>query len=525
MTATDNLSREAVLATEMQNRSDLEVPPPEVFTRPETVLQFGTGGFLRGFVDAFLDAALRGGHYGGRAVVVGSTGSGRAAMLNAQDGLYTVRVQGLRENGEPAQTTRIMGAVSRAISSQDEWPAVLDLADEPALDLVVSNTTEVGIRLDDDDHPDRNPPRSFPGKLAAFLHARAEAFDYASEAGLVVLPCELIANNGGKLREIVLTLAERWGYSSRFAAWINDANHFCNTLVDRIVPGAPSDDVLAGWQADLGYRDPLLITAETYRLWAIEADPNDDALRDRLAWTEVDDGIVLTDDIAPYRERKVRILNGTHTIAVPAAYLAGADTVHDATQDPLIAPFMQRVMAEIAPTLDAPGAAAFTRAVWQRFANPFIQHQLLDITFQETTKLKVRVVPTLQRYVSRHDHIPAAITLGFAAYLLFMRGGTADRNGYHIRDDHADTLQRYWEGLDGSAATDYSTFVEEISRDRELWGTCLATLPGFVDGVTDHLETCIRDGVRVALHQLVEDERLDDAAPATDGEGTHATDE
>jgi len=507
-----NLSRDVVLASEMQERTDLGVPPPHVFDRPETVLQFGTGGFMRGFVDAFLDAALRDGHYGGRVVVVGSTGSGRTASLNAQDGLYTVRVQGLSDDETPLQTTRVMGAVSRAISSQDDWGNVLDLAKAPELDLVVSNTTEVGIRLDRDDRPDRDPPRSFPGKLTAFLFARAEAFDYGEEAGLVVLPCELVTDNGDRLREIIHTLAEHWGYGSRFAAWIDDANRFCNTLVDRIVPGAPPDNVLADWESELGYRDQLLIAAETYRLWAIEADPDDEALRNRLAWTNVDDGIVLTDDIAPYRERKVRILNGTHTIAVPAAYLAGADTVHEATQDPVIGTFMRRVMAEIAPTLDAPGAGAFADDVWRRFSNPFIDHQLLDITFQATTKLGVRVVPTLKRYASLHDDVPPAIALGFAAYLLFMRGGTSDRNGYALRDDHAATLQRYWKGVDPQDSAALRTFVEAVAGDADLWNIRLGSLPGFVEAVADHLDACFTVSVRGALQRLME------------GSGSHSTD-
>jgi len=515
-----NLSRDVVLTPEMQERTDLDVPPPHVFNEPETVLQFGTGGFLRGFVDAFLDAALRDGLYGGRVVVVGSTGSGRTAALNAQDGLYTVRVQGLGDDGTPLQTTRVMGAVSRAISSQDDWNSVLDLATVPALDLVVSNTTEVGIRLDEDDRPDRNPPRSFPGKLTAFLHARAEAFDYDEEAGLVILPCELVTDNGDRLHEIIHTLSEQWGYGPRFAAWLDDANHFCNTLVDRIVPGAPPDDVLADWQADLGYRDQLVIAAETYRLWAIEADPNNEALRDRLAWTDVDDGIVLTDDIAPYRERKVRILNGTHTIAVPAAYLAGADTVHEATQDPLIGPFMRRVMAEIAPTLDAPGAASFADAVWRRFSNPFIEHRLLDITFQATTKLGVRVVPTLQRYATRHEHVPPAISLGFAAYLLFMRGGTPARNGYALRDDHASTLERHGKGGDIQDPAARRAFVKAVAEDGRLWNTRLDALPGFVEAVSDHFDACVTQGVRGALQRLVEDP----GPHAGDGGRMHAND-
>src|SRR5687768_17156226 len=398
MTALPPLNAALVRDAASRRRASVELPDPALLDLPEKAVQFGTGAFLRGFVDAFLDECNRQGRFGGRVVAIASTSSGRERALNEQNGLYTLSIQGI-EQGAARQEQRIVASVSRALSAPDEWRAVLECAHNPALELVFSNTTEVGIVLDERDGPDAAPPRSFPGKLTRFLYERARAFDYDPTKGVIVIPCELIEENGERLCAIVLALAARWNLGSQFIQWIESAVPFCNTLVDRIVPGTPPPDRLAELQRMLGYRDSLLTTGEPYRLFAIEGD---DEIRARLPFASDTRGLVIATDIAPYRERKVRLLNGAHTAMVPVALLAGCETVLEAMQHPTVGRFVRRLMLdEIAPGLDVPDAIAFAHEVLDRFGNPHIRHALLDITLQGTTKMRVRVIPSIVRHAER----------------------------------------------------------------------------------------------------------------------------
>jgi tagaturonate reductase len=379
---------------------------------------------------------------------------------------------------------------------------VLELARRPSLELVFSNTTEVGIVLDEGDAPDLAPPRSFPGKLTRFLYERAVAFDYDPAKGVVVLPCELIEDNGRKLREIVLTLADRWSLGTRFAEWIAVAVPFCNTLVDRIVPGAPVGADAERLRASLGYVDGLTTTCEVYRLFVIEGDA---ALRARLPFVDADTGIVVTEDIAAYRERKVRLLNGTHTAMVPAALLAGCETVREAVEHPLVGRLLDRILFdEIAPTLAVPGALEFARAVRDRFANPFVRHALIDITLQGTMKTRVRLVPLYERYGAQHGDAPPALAFGFAAFVLFSRGDVQARRreaGLAVpADDQGSRVATAWNDLsahDPHAVA--ATVIGRVVSDVELWETDLARVPGFAAAATIALAEMLRAGVPAAL--------------------------
>ncbi|HST57277.1 MAG TPA: tagaturonate reductase [Longimicrobium sp.] len=482
------LNRALVTSAAFQARTDIGVPAPELLDLPERAVQWGTGAFLRGFVEPFLDAANRAGRFNGRVVMVGSTGSGRDRVLAEQDGLYTLSVQGI-DGGAPVHEQRVIGAVSRALSAVDEWDTVLELARNPDLELVFSNTTEVGIVLDEEDRPDASPPRSFPGKLTRFLLERARTFDFDPARGVVVLPCELIEDNGDKLKSIVLALAERWALDPRFRGWIEDAVPFCNTLVDRIVPGTPAADARAQAEAALGYRDELLTVAEAYRLFVIQGG---DDLRARLPFADVP-GVTVTEDVAPYRERKVRMLNGAHTITVPAALLSGCETVLDAVRHPVVGPFLQRAMLdEIVPTLDAPGSEAYARAVLDRFANPYVKHALHDISLQQTMKMRVRVVPTIVRYAERMTRVPEALAFGFAAYLRMVREGRG------LADDQAERVRGHWSRFPDGAEPDVA---RAVCGDAELWGTDLSRVPGFTAAVAGALVRMRTHGVAAALEQ------------------------
>ena len=456
-------------------------PPLEAL--PERVLQFGTGALLRGLPDAFIDDANRAGCDVGRVVMVGSTGSGRAQVLGDQDGLYTLCVRGLRE-GERVDETRVIGSVSRAVAASDDWPAVLDLARSPGLALIVSNTTEVGIADDPEDRPDLDPPRSFPGKLAAVLSERAESVGYRG-GDLIVLPCELIDGNGDRLREIVLAHAERWRLDSRFAGWLDRAVTFCNTLVDRIVPGTPDD--LPALYERMGYTDALLTVAEPYRLWAIEGDAD---LAARLPLSGLD-GVVVTDDLAPYRDRKVRILNGGHTATVPTALLCGLSTVGAAMADDVVGPFIRRLIRdEIVPSLDIDlaMAAAFADDVIERFANPFVDHALRDITFQQTAKLGVRVAPSVRRYREKMEEAPPLLCVGVAAFLSATRPGVVSGLA---TDDATDDWRTRWEGVDPTDEAALRAFAAAALR---MWDLDIVAEP-----VSDALVAIERDGCRAVV--------------------------
>ncbi|HEX2190051.1 MAG TPA: tagaturonate reductase [Longimicrobiaceae bacterium] len=486
------LDRALASSPAFRARPGVLAPAPELLDLPEKAVQFGTGAFLRGFVEHFLDAANRGGRFGGRVVMVGSTGSGRDQALNEQDGLYALATQGIAD-GEPFRELRVVASASRALSSRAEWERVLELARSPELELVFSNTTEVGIVLDGDDRPDLDPPRSFPGKLARFLLERGRAFGWAPDRGVVVLPCELIEDNGGRLREIVLELAERWGLEPEFARWVRESVPFCDTLVDRIVPGAPEGGERARLVEELGCEDALLTVCEPYRLFAIQGD---DALRARLGFADADPGVVVTPDVAPYRERKVRLLNGAHSAMVAAALLSGCDTVREAVEHERVGPFLRRVLLdEIVPSLDAPGAERFAAGVLDRFANPYVRHALADITLQHTMKLRVRVVPSVLGYARRAGRAPAGLAFAFAAYLLWARGGAGERRP----DDQGGRIRGLW----GGVADDAPEVLRELARaacaDAETWGADLAAVPGFAEAVGDALAHAAREGVPAAL--------------------------
>lgn len=494
------LDHALVRARGTQPAGDVALPPAALLELPEKVVQFGTGAFLRAFVDDLIDAANRRGTFGGRIVAVSSTGSGRDAMLNAQDGLYTLVVGGAGEGGAVRRECRVIASVSRALSADDAWSAVLACARNPWLELVVSNTTEVGIALSEDDGGPESP-RSFPARLTRFLYERARAFAYAPSKGVVVLPCELIDANGDRLRELVLTLAHRWQLGRGFVKWVEHAVPFCNTLVDRIVPGAPPAGEAERLARELGYTDALLTVCEPYRLLAIEGDA---AVRSRLGFLAAEPGVVICDDVSPYRERKVRLLNGAHTIMAPVGLLAGCETVQDAMDDELVGAFVRRAMAdEIVPSVPVDGAAAFAREVLGRFANPFIRHALWDITLQGTMKVRVRVVPSIVQYAERTGRAPGSLAFGFAAYLHFMRGAlhAARRAAGHAvpADDRGEAVARLWSGAADGSRRAIRQLVHAACADVSLWGHDLTMVPGFADAVAEHLARLSRDGARPAL--------------------------
>ena len=505
------LTPSLILDSSYQQRDDLVVPTPEMLALPEKVLQFGTGGFLRAFADYFIDSANRKGLFGGRVVIVGSTGSRRTQWINDQGGLYTLRIQGLKD-GQAVEEYRVIGSVSRALAAKTEWPQVVACAQNPHLEIIISNTTEVGVVYDPDDRYEDGSPASFPGKLTAVLYERARHFGFSEDKGVTVLPCELITENGNTLKSIVLRLAEDWALGDDFVDWLTRSVHFCNTLVDRIVPGIPDGPALEDIYERLGYKDALLTNAEVYRLWPISG--SHEAF-DRLTFAPADPGVVLTDDVHPFKERKVRILNGTHTSCVPLSFLAGIDTVLSMMHHDQAGECVRGVMMdEIVPSLDVPGGEEFAREVIDRFSNPYLRHRLIDITLQSTSKLRLRVIPTLLRFYEKYQALPRRICAGFAAYLVFMRG-TMERDGviygswneslYPIRDDQAAFYLEAWKTVDDTDRESIQRFVHRISEHQDFWGESLSSLPGFSELVADYCWMILQEGATAVLEQLAQE--------------------
>jgi len=466
------------------------------------MLQIGTGAFLRGFVGDILAESNASSGTDLGIVAIASTRSRRVGWLQAQEGLYTVQVEGMRD-GRPQRHFRINAVTQQAFAAGEDWAEVLALAQRPEVMGVVSNTTEVGIRYEAEDLFGR-APATYPGKLTALLYARFQALAGDPDKGWVILPCELLENNGDQLRACVQQHVLAHGLPLSFRRWLDHACIFANTLVDRIVTGTPAAEVLSATEASLGYSDSLLTVTEPYALWAIEGD---DRLRARLPFA-AHPSVVISPDIEPYRERKLRILNGSHTFMVGLGYLCGLDTVRDCTEDPAMGRFLTRLMEEeIVPSLPAnvPGGLVFARDVMARFQNPFLAHRLLDISLQYTSKMRMRNATTFGRYAETFGSAPLAMSLGFAAFLAFVRPevhsdgkwlGQRGDTPYELRDDQASAWAKRWQSFSDANP---SPWVRAILADTSLWGRDLSTLPGLVEQVGADLSLILTQGARAAL--------------------------
>lgn len=474
----------------------VQKPEPEFFDLPEKVLQFGTGVLLRGLPDYFIDKANRQQLFNGRIVVVKSTDRGGVDAFDTQDGLYTLCVRGL-DKGQKVEQNIICSAISRVLTAQQHWDEILQCAHNPQMQIIISNTTEVGIALlEEDIH--QKPPASFPGKLLAFLYERYKACGGAEDGGMIIIPTELIVGNGNKLSEIVFSLARFNKLEEHFLEWLKNHNTFCNSLVDRIVPGKPAADIKQQIEEELGYEDELMIIGEVYRLWAIEGG---EKVKKVLYFASADSGVVIAPDIEKFRELKLRLLNGTHTLSCGLAFLSGYNLVREAMEDKNFGAFVHNLMLnEIAPAIpskvDATEAEEFGLQVLDRFRNPYLNHQWISITMQYTSKVKMRIVPVLQKYIADKGTVPPLMSLGIAAYLLFMRVTQKGEDGYKgewsgmiypVNDDKAGYFMEQWKKYSPDE------LVQQVLGDAELWGTDLSLLPGLVQSVQQYLHELLSD--------------------------------
>ncbi len=495
------LSRENL---EKITSADVQLPTADSFALPERVLQFGTGVLLRGLPDYYVDQANKQGLFNGRILVVKSTSSSGADAFEQQDGLYTLCIKGKKDGQEVVQYT-LNNAISRVLSASNDWSSILEAAKNPALQAVFSNTTEVGIVMSNDQLTDA-PPASFPGKLLAFLYERYGYFKGDPEKGLVILPTELISDNAQQLKKILLSLAAQNNLETAFVQWLEEANDFCNTLVDRIVPGRLPAAEQEATEALLGYQDELMIMAEPFSLWAIETDSV--RVREKLSFAPVDAGIVLVPSIDKFKEIKLRLLNGTHTLSCAAALWSGFTTVKEAMNNDTFNQFVRGLMQQeigkaiLDPYIEQHDVDTFSSSVIDRFSNPFLDHRWENIALNFTSKMNMRNIALLDKWYSKNLVPPQHFALGFAAYLKFMDTQQADGkyvqqlpgSSVTLQDEFAPQLQEYWK--------EPSAVVQRVLSDESLWGKNLSKYPEFASTVQYYLEEINASGVLKTMEKL-----------------------
>lgn len=475
--------------------------------RPIKVMQFGEGNFLRGFVDYMIDIANESGYFNGDIILVKPIEHGSIESLLQQDCLYTVSLRGLAE-GEKKIESRVITSVADAVDAYSEYERYAALAKSEELRFVVSNTTEAGIVYDEKDSIDLCPPRSYPGKLVKFLYERYQYFEGGRDKGLIILPVELIDNNGSVLKDTAMKLARSWKLEEGFVEWLQQACVFCSTLVDRIVTGYPKDEAEGLWK-EYGYIDQHIVTGEPFALWVIEGDQS---VEKELPLSKAGLPVIFTENHKPYKQRKVRILNGAHTSFSLASYLAGNDYVLESMQDQDIHSFMRKtIYEEIIPTLSLTKEelCSFADAVTERFLNPFIKHALLSISLNSVSKWKARCLPSLLDYEKKFSKLPSHLTFSLAALMEFYSGkeikadaliGYREGVEYQIKDDK-EVLEFFAE----KSGADIRSFTESFLSNVKFWDQDLTMLPSLTEQIVKYLTDIRTNGIREAIKRCNEE--------------------
>ena len=472
---------------------------------PEKVLQFGEGNFLRAFVDYWFDLANEKAGWNGKCCLVQPIAPGLAKMINEQEGLYTLYLRGSR-NGQKVDDKRVISSVSRCLNPYEAegFAAMLEVAASDDLEIIVSNTTEAGIVYDPACELADKPCSSFPGKLTQVLYHRYNA----GKPGIIMLACELIDNNGKELLKCVNQYIDQWGLEDGFKKYVNEDCTFCGSLVDRIVPGRIRDpQEVAELEQKHGYADPLLDVGEVFGLWVIEGDPKlNDVLPFRKAGLE--DKVFVAPDMTPYKKRKVRILNGAHTGFVLGAYLGGHDIVRECMGDATVLGFMNKMLLdEIVPILplDQEDCKNFAAAVQDRFNNPFVNHELMSISLNSTSKWRARNMPSFLEYIEAKGQLPKCLTMSFAAYMAFFSNDIQELNEtglvcrrpkgntYTCSDDRW-ALEFYYAHKDDSV----EDLVHAVMTNEQMWGQDLTAIPGFEAATVANLKLIREQGALAA---------------------------
>jgi tagaturonate reductase len=448
------------------NRTDANVPANQLIK----VLQFGEGNFLRGFADWIIDIVNEKTNFNGGIQIVQPLPHGMTDQINQQEGLYHILLNGIQQ-GKPIKETRLITSVRGSINPFVDFEAYLKSAENDEVKFVLSNTTEAGIAYNENDKDYTKIAGTFPGMLTQWLYNRFNFYKGSKNKGLIFLPCELIEKNGEALRETILRYANQWGLPPAFKSWIEQHNTFCNTLVDRIVPGFPKENIEEIWDV-LGFQDALVVKAELFHLWVIEGP---EFIKEIFPVDKTNLQVKFTSDLAPYRTRKVRILNGAHTAMVPIAYLKGLRTVQETVEDNDMKQVVSNlIFDEIIPTLDLPETElqTFAKDVLERFRNPFIRHELISISLNSISKFKVRVLPTILEYKKRKGVLPPILMNSFAQLIIFYRGHCKGEN--IALNDSPDVLLAFKEAW--SLKPDQ--MVNQILSNTNLWENDLTKVEG-----------------------------------------------
>ena len=452
---------------------------------PEQVLQFGGGNFLRAFADWIIDEYNH--QTSSDLGIVVATSSKRPVYetWQKQEGLYHILTRGF-QNGKVIDQVHLVKSISSVINLVDDWKVFLTSAENPKMRFIISNTTEAGIEFNPNDQKTAAPPGAFPAKLTLWLYRRYQYFQGDAAAGCILLPTELIINNGEILRECILQYIDHWLLEAEFKNWIEVHNTFCNTLVDRIVPGI-GKDMLPEVQEKLGFADALLTQGEPFHFWAIEAP---ESVQKLLPLDQIGLDVIFTNDLNPFRTRKVRILNGAHTSMVPVGYLYGIETVREAVEDPVVGAFIQQVIfKEIIPSLDLPEdeLISYSNSILDRFRNPFIKHQLISISLNAISKFKTRVLPSILEFYKKKGHFPSGLVFSMAATIHFYKG-EKDGATIPLNDDAANIqfLKDCWADFAGTEAGMVKLAKSVLSWEA-AWGEDLSGYDGFQELLVDYL--------------------------------------
>jgi len=473
------------------------VPAASRYT--ERIIQFGEGNFLRAFADWIIWKMNMETDFDASAVVVKPRPgeSGVMEALKEQDGLYHLNLQGINE-GKAVDTIDLIDVLSRGVNPYSDFESYLKLAEQPEMRFIISNTTEAGIVFDPSCRFSDRPALSYPGKLTQLLYHRYEHFRGNLSKGFIILPCELIYRNGDELKRCILQYIDHWVLPEAFRQWFLQACGVYCTLVDRIVPGYPKDNV-AELTGRIGMEDSLLVKSEVFHLWVIEAP---EKVADEFPAARAGLNVLFTDDETPYHRRKVTLLNGPHTVLSPVGYLSGLNTVRKCVEDPLIGKYVRKVMSdELMPTLDLPPEElhSFADDVLDRFANPYVRHLLTSIMLNSFPKFRTRDLPALKEHLRRNGHLPQAIVFGLAAICTYYRGGLRGEDVITPNDDPKilSRLKELWD------TGDVRRVAEGVLAERHIWDEDLNGIPGLADLLTSHLKLITTLGMRTAVEKIL----------------------
>lgn len=468
---------------------------------PERIIQFGEGNFLRAFVDWMVHEMNIKADFNSSVAIVQPITNGMVDVLNEQDGLYTLVSKGIKK-GEAIQESQLIESVSRGINPYLDFDAYMALAENADMRFVVSNTTEAGISFNDKDTLDMQPPASFPAKLTQLLYHRYKTFNGDKSKGLIILPCELINRNGDKLKNCVNDYCNLWKLDAGFRSWLNNANVFTNTLVDRIVPGY-NPETAKEISEEIGLDDKLVVEGEHFHLWVIEGP---EWIKNEIPAEKAGLNILFTNDVTPYRTRKVRLLNGPHTVMAPVAYLSAIEYVADAVYNDEVGTFInQAIFNEIIPALDMPKQELtdFAHEILDRFKNPFIKHALLSISLNSVSKYKARVLDTVKEHLAKHSFLPNNLTVALAALMAFYRG-ELNRKKYTLKDEDyiLSFFNTNWQKVNNNELG-IAEFVKAFLSNEIIWGEDLTQIGGLSEKTTYYLLKIINEGMLSVVKEII----------------------